>query len=117
MEMEDDFKQKPQVLTKTERAVFDAVADSISIKEAAAKLKVSVQDLYNFFYNLRKKYYRRRQWVNTVIAQKKRGKVLRRALTDREHASLEQVIEDKEDREKEFMEFTKRQERDQQEEA
>lgn len=87
---------KENVLTETERKIFDTVTDSVSITEAAKKLRVSDQALYNFFYNFRKKYYKRFRWINVVLAQKRRSQLLRQVLTDRAHAALEQIEEEDE---------------------
>jgi FixJ family two-component response regulator len=71
-------------LSKTERRVFDVVAQSVTLKEAALKLGIEPQTLYNFFYNLRRKYDKCRGWVNAIEAQKRRSRLLRLALTPRE---------------------------------
>jgi FixJ family two-component response regulator len=76
-------KTESENLTETEREYFDALAQYDTIKNAAEGLKVSPQTLYNFLYNLKKKYSKRRGWINSVIAQKKRSSLIRNVLSER----------------------------------
>lgn len=89
-------------MTKTERQIFDVVADSVSVKDAAQKLGVSTQDLYNFFYLTRKKFYKRLAWCNQINGQRSRGRLLKRILTDRKHGRLKLMKA----KEKQFLDET-----------
>ncbi len=76
-------KSMSEYLTQTERKYFDALAQYDSIKTAALHLGISAQTLYNFLYLLKKKYRKRRGWINSVIAQKKRNELLRDVLSEK----------------------------------
>jgi hypothetical protein len=98
--MRKDLMEKPEArFSEWEIKIFDAVADSMTIKDAAGKLGVGEQRLYNFFYNLRSKYYRRFSWCSSLNGQRKRGKLLKRVLTDRKHASVKRLLQVKKEEE------------------
>ncbi|RLI68554.1 MAG: hypothetical protein DRP02_12330 [Candidatus Gerdarchaeota archaeon] len=94
--MEQEKMGVERFLSKTERRIFDVCAECVSIKEAATRLGVEPQVLYNFFYKTRKKYEKRRGWVNAVLAQKKRSKLLRRVLTSKEYGLVESEVDEEE---------------------
>lgn len=85
--------KEPLDFSKWEMKVFDVVVASISLKEAAAKLGVSTQRLYNHFYALRQKFYRRYSWCNRLNGQRSRSKLLTRVLQDRKHGSLKRSVQ------------------------
>lgn len=70
-------------LTKKERLYFNALADADTIKNAATKLGLAPQTLYNWIYNLKHKYKNRRGWINAVISQKKRNSLIKDILTEK----------------------------------
>jgi len=74
-------------LSKTERRYFDALASTNSVKTAASKLNLEPQTLYNWLYTLKRRYARKRGWINAVLAQRKRNKLIRRML--RKHVDLD----------------------------
>jgi hypothetical protein len=76
-------KTESQYLTESERKYFDALARYDSVKSAAQHLGMQPQSLYNFLYNLKRKYHKRRGWINAIIAQKRRNKLIKRILTER----------------------------------
>jgi hypothetical protein len=84
-----EVKAKPR--KNDAKGIFDVVAESLTIKDAAGVLKVSEQDLYNFFYNIRKLYYRRLSWINRINGQRERSKLLKRVLTDRKHLQMKRL--------------------------
>lgn len=82
-----------------QREIFDTVAESMTVKDAAGKLGMDPQELYNYFYNLRRLYYKRFSWCNDINGQRSRSKLLKRMLTDRKHGnakrqSLRKVAEE-----------------------
>jgi phage antirepressor YoqD-like protein len=78
-------KQSESVfLSKLERKYFDALANHSTIREAANALGISPQTLYNWLYNLKKRYKKKRGWINAVINQKKRNpKLIGKILTEK----------------------------------
>jgi transposase-like protein len=78
-------KQSESVfLSKLERKYFDALANHSTIREAANALGISPQTLYNWLYNLKKRYKKKRGWINAVINQKKRNpELLGKILTEK----------------------------------
>jgi hypothetical protein len=85
-------KQTDLYLSKTERKIFDALAKSVSIKEAAMKLGLDPQSLYNWKWKLLKRYKARRGWINAVLSQARRNQLLKDLLSTKK--PLEDVIED-----------------------
>jgi len=71
-------------LTKKERLYFEALGKYDTVKNAAQHLGIAPSTLYNWRYNLKNKYKRYRGWVNAVIAQKKRGGLVRDFLTEKQ---------------------------------
>lgn len=76
-------ERETKFLSKTERKYFDALARADSEKAAANLLGISPQTLYNWKYVLKKRFKQRRGWINTVIAQKRRSKLIRSLLTEK----------------------------------
>jgi len=74
-------------LSKTERRYFDALAKFNTVKAAANELKLDPQTIYNWLYELKRRYARKRGWINAVLAQRKRNKLIRRML--RKHVDLD----------------------------
>jgi predicted DNA-binding protein YlxM (UPF0122 family) len=72
-----------RVLSKPQKKLLAAMIDSVSIVEAAEKIGMSRKTAYNLLYSLRKKYAKARAFVNYVDAQKRRGQLFKRVLTDR----------------------------------
>jgi hypothetical protein len=87
-----ESKSVDKYLSKTERKIFDALANSISMKEAASKLGLEPQSLYNWKWKLLKRYKHRRGWINSVLAQARRNRLLKDLLSTKK--PLEDVIED-----------------------
>lgn len=63
-------------LTKTERKFLAALASADSIKAAAQAIGEDPGTLSNFLYALKRKWKNRRGWLNAILAQKKRSKLL-----------------------------------------
>jgi molybdenum-dependent DNA-binding transcriptional regulator ModE len=76
-------KAKSKVLKKLEEKLLEALADSVSVKEASTKIGISYKTAYNTLYRLRQKYIKYRAYVNKIDAQKRRSKLLRMVLTSR----------------------------------
>lgn len=71
------------VLRKSEEKLLDFLADSVSVRDACKKLRMSPKTAYNMLYRLRQKYVRARALVNKIEAQKRRSETLRKVLTIR----------------------------------
>jgi len=89
-------KIKPKVLKKLEERLLEAVADSVSVKEASRKIGISYKTAYNTLYRMRLKYLKARAYVNKIDAQKKRSKLLRMVLTSRLGREEEVEVEEEE---------------------
>lgn len=76
MSQHENGKSRSTYLSKSERLRFDAMARFDSIKAAALSLGLTPQTLYNWRLEIRKRYRRRRGWINAVLAQTKRGSSL-----------------------------------------
>jgi len=74
-------KQKRGVLTEKERRILDKIAECISVVEAAQELGLSVRTLYNVLYRIRNKYRKARLFVNTILAYRRKDRILARVLT------------------------------------
>jgi transposase-like protein len=70
-------------LSKLERNRLEALVKYNSIKEASKALGTSPQTLYNWLYQFRNKYKKRRGWVNSVLAQRRRTNFMRKILSER----------------------------------
>ena len=87
---------REQYLSKTERRYFDALAQFDTMKSAAQYLGITSGALYNWHLSLKKRYRRRRGWINAVLAQTKR-EGLKKFLTEKkplEPADAEETDED-----------------------
>jgi phage antirepressor YoqD-like protein len=93
-------KQSESVfLSKLERKYFDALANHSTVRDAANALGISPQTLYNWLYNLKKRYKKKRGWINAVINQKKRNpELLGKILTEKKPMKgIEELSEEEED--------------------
>jgi len=90
-------KQSESVfLSKLERKYFDALANHSTIRDAAHALGIEPQTLYNWLYNLKKRYKKKRGWINAVINQKKRNpELLGKILTEKK--PMKDIEEDEEE--------------------
>jgi len=70
-------------LTQKEIDFFDAQAQFDTVKAAATFLGISPGTLYNRRMNIRKRYRKRRGWINSVLSQIRRGGSLTNLLTQR----------------------------------
>ena len=70
-------------LTVKEIEFFDAQARFDSVKAAAQFMGISPGTLYNRRKDLRKRYRKRRGWINSILAQTRRGGCLKNLLTQR----------------------------------
>ena len=96
-------KSDEKFLTKTERKYFDALARYDTIKMAATQgLGIDPQTLYNFLYNLKIKYRKRRGWINSVIAQKRRSNLIKDVLTEKTTLKLPDMEDDDDESEEDF---------------
>lgn len=75
-------QDREQYLSKTERRYFAALAQFDTMKSAAQHLGLTPGALYNWHLNLKKRYRRRRGWVNAVLAQTRR-EGLKKFLTEK----------------------------------
>lgn len=89
-------RQQDKYLTKKERKYFDALANFNTIKAAAASLGIANSTLYNWKCELKKRYKRRRGWINSVLSQTRRGGNLADLLTERKQMSEPDSEEDDE---------------------
>jgi hypothetical protein len=87
----EDAKVKPTADIGEARHIFDVVCESMTIKDAAAHLNMDPQDLYNWFWALRRKFYKRLSWCNAINGQRSRSKLLQRVLTDRKHGRVKRL--------------------------
>lgn len=90
-------KNPDRFLSKTERKRFDALATSTTIKEASQKLGIKTGTLYNWKQDLLKRHEFRRGWINAVLSQKKRSRLLKNFLSKKEEIKgLKEEDEDEE---------------------
>jgi len=81
-EVMDVETEKPERhLSKLERKRFDAMASSVTVKEAAAKLGIAEGTLNNWNYKLRKRLRRERGHLNACLSQQKRCALLKEILS------------------------------------
>ena len=73
--------RRDRYLSPKERERFDAMADSVTVKEAALKLGISEGSLNNWNWKLRKRLVRERGHLNACLAQMQRGKLLKDVLS------------------------------------
>jgi molybdenum-dependent DNA-binding transcriptional regulator ModE len=89
-------KVKPKVLKNLEEKLLEALADSVSVKEASSRIGISYKTAYNTLYRMRRKYTKARAYVNKIDAQKRRNKLLRMVLTSRIGEEEEVEVEEEE---------------------
>lgn len=70
-------------LSRTEVKRLNALATHSTVKGAAQSLGIAAQTLYNWQSNLKKRYKKRRGWINSILAQTRRGGCLENLLTER----------------------------------
>lgn len=87
--------EQEKYLSKKERRYFDALNQYGTMKMAAEKLGVTPGTLYNWHLDLKKRYRRKRGWINAVLAQTKRAG-LKAFLTEKK--PLEPAEEDEEEK-------------------
>ena len=75
-----DEGRQDKYLTKKEREYFDALARFTTIKAAAGSLGIEAQTLYNWKSELKLRYKKKRGWINSVLAQTRRGGCLKNLL-------------------------------------
>lgn len=89
-------KEPDKYLSKKERERFDAMAEAMTVKDAAAKLDMTDGSLYNWLYKLRKRLVKERGHLNTCLAQMQRSSLLKEIL------SIKKPIEKADDTESEL---------------
>lgn len=80
-------------LTPTEVKRYDALAHFDSVKAAAIHLGLSPQTLYNWMSQIKKRYKKRRGWINSTMAQARRGGCLKNLLKERKIINSPEVVE------------------------
>ena len=75
--------EKYRFLSETEVKRYNALANWSSVKEAAISLGIAPGTLYNWMSNIKKRYRKRRGWINSTLAQTRRGGCLKNLLTER----------------------------------
>ena len=75
--------KKMKFLSQTEVKRYDALANYDSVKAAAGSLGIAPQTLYNWMSNIKKRYRKRRGWINSTLAQTRRGGCLKNLLHER----------------------------------
>ena len=75
--------KRMKFLSQTEVKRFDALATHNTIKGAALHLGIDPQTLYNWKAHLKRRYRKNRGWINSVLAQTRRGGCLENLLTER----------------------------------
>lgn len=72
-----------EFLTKGEEKLLNAMIGVDSVKHAAQKIGIKPHTAYNILYRMRKSYRFSRGRVNTIDAQKKRGRLFKLVLSGR----------------------------------
>jgi len=80
-EMVDPERYK--YLSETEVKRFDALANFDTVKAAAKSLGIAESTLSNWKSAIKKRYRKRRGWINSVLAQRNRGGSLANLLNER----------------------------------
>ncbi|MCS7124526.1 MAG: hypothetical protein NZ932_03825 [Candidatus Bathyarchaeota archaeon] len=70
-------------LKKIEKKYLDTLASHRTIRDAALALGISPRTLYNWCFNLRRRYIERRGWLNTVINYRRKSLLIARILSKR----------------------------------
>ena len=76
-------RRQDKYLSQKERIRFDALAESTTVKQAAAKLGLSESTMNNWSSKLRKRLIRERGHLNACLAQRQRGKLIKKVLSTR----------------------------------
>lgn len=93
------YQSPSKYLTETEKKRFDALARFDTVKAAAVFLGIEPSTLYNWIWNLNKRYQKRHGWCNAVLAQRRRGRLLRKLLSKHKREPLKAVGEKEEEEE------------------
>lgn len=93
-----------EYLSQTEVERYNALARFDSVKAAAEFLKLSPQTLYNWMSQIKKRYKKRRGWINSTLAQTRRGGCLKNLLHERRMMELPDTLEGIEETEEEETE-------------
>ena len=75
-----DERRQHKYLTKKEQEYTDALARFNTMKAAAASLGIEAQTLYNWKSELKIRYKKKRGWINSILAQTRRGGCLKNLL-------------------------------------
>jgi transposase-like protein len=108
--MVDEYRYK--YLSKIERERFEAIERYSSIREAATSLDLSPQILYNWLYQFRLKYRKRRGWINSILVIRKKNNLLKKVLSERRPLRPMDDV----DKVQDFLDDVHEQEREQEEE-
>lgn len=90
--MSDRRQHKYLSITEVER--YDALAHFDSVKAAAVHLGLAPQTLYNWMSAVKKRYKKRRGWINATLAQTRRGGCLTTLLHSRRKMKPPDTLED-----------------------
>lgn len=74
-------RRQDKYLSQKERNRFDALATSISAKEAALKLGITESTMNNWTAKLRKRLIKERGHLNACLSQQKRSRLLKKVLS------------------------------------
>jgi len=80
--------KRKRFLSETEVKRYDALASHDTVKAAAHSLGIVPQTLYNWMSNIKRRYRKRRGWINSTLAQTRRGGCLKNLLTERNKMEL-----------------------------
>jgi len=87
-------REVDKYLSKTERQRFDALAEAMTVKDAAGKLGMTDGSLYNWTYKLRKRLVKERGHLNACLAQMQRCQLLKEILSVRKPLEKPDNIEE-----------------------
>lgn len=76
-------RRQGKYLSNKEVERYHALANAVTIKEAALKLGISPQTLYNWMSYVKTRYKKHHGWCNATLAQMKRGGCLKNLLKER----------------------------------
>jgi hypothetical protein len=81
-------------LSEADKKYFNAIAESVTVKQAAIKLEIQPQTLYNWKFDLlNRRIPKAIGFLRCVSLQKFRSKLLRRFLTQRVEINFEKQFE------------------------
>ena len=105
-------------LSRIEMLRFDALSRFVTVKDAATSLGIEPQTLYNWLWQLRRKYKQRHGWCNSIISQRNRSELIASLLCQKKPlVKPTEIEEEDESKVDEFMQFAERQEQEKEEEA